>query len=186
MKPEAGIRQRDLVGKKIAFADSEVETKYTLPFVDATWGVPFVVVDRLGGPPGIAAVRFDFDGRRMHTPASVHALHPIESMPVDSFASLVHFDPWWAFRGVGGVDQAWLSAIYATNIARAFHHEGKAFKIHDLRFAHGMVRLEAVVAKDELFRTTEFHVGEINLLALRPRPKIEASPAIAASTAKAL
>lgn len=186
MKPEAVIRQRELVGKKIAFADSEVDTKYTLPFVDASWGVPFVVVDRLGGPPGIAAVRFDFDGRRMHTSASAHALHPIESTPVDSFASLVHFDPWWAFRGIGGVDQAWLSAIFATNIARPFHHEGKVFKIHDLQFAQGMNRLEALVAKDELFRTTEFHVGEIDLLALRARPKIEAAPAGDTSTAKAL
>lgn len=186
MRLEAGIRQRDLVGKKITFADSEVETKYTLPFVDATWGVPFVVIDRLGGPPGIAAVQFDFDSRHIHTTASVHALHPIESMPIDSFASLVHFDPWWALRGVGGVDQAWLSTIYATNIARPFHHEGKAFKIHDLRFAHGMDRLEAVVAKDERFHPTEFHAGEINLLALRARPRVGASPAVAASAAKAL
>jgi len=186
MKPEAGIRQRDLVGKKIAFADSEVDTKYTLPFVDATWGVPFIVIDRLGGPPGIAAIRFDFDGRRMHTPASVHALHPIESMPVDSFASLVHFDPWWAFRGVGGVDRAWLSAIFATNIARPFHHEGKVFKIHDLRFAQGMDRLVALIAKDELFRTREFHTGGIDLLALRASPRVGPSPAVAASSAKAL
>lgn len=186
MKAEPGIRQRDLVGKKIAFADSDVESKYTLPFVDATWGVPFVVIDRLGGPPGIAAVKFDFDGRRMHTQASVRALHPIESMPVDSFASLVHFDPWWALRGVGGVDQAWLSAIYATNISKPFHHEGKAFKIHDLRFAHGMDRLEVVVAKDERFRATEFHAGEISLLALRATPKGGSSPVAAAPSAKAL
>lgn len=186
MRPEAGIRQRDLVGKKIAFADSEVDTKYTLPFVNAAWGVPFVLVDRLGSPPGIAAVRLDFDGRRMHTPVSVHKLHSIESMPVASFASLVHFDPWWALRGVGGVDQAWLSAIHATNIARPFHRQGKAFKLHDLRFAHGMDRLEAVVAKDELFRVTEFHAGEIDLLALRAMRKDGSSPAGAAPAAKAL
>jgi hypothetical protein len=186
MRPETGIRQRDLVGKRIAFADSDVETKYTLPFIGATWGVPFVVFDRLGGPPGIAAVGFEFDGRRMHTSASVSALRPIESMPVDSFASLVHFDPWWALRGVGGVDQNWLSAIYPTNIARPFRHAGTAFKIHDLRFAHGMDRLEAIIAKDERFHKTEFHIGELNLLALRPTPKAVTSSPVAGPSAKAL
>lgn len=167
MSPEPGISQRGIVGKKIAFADSEIATKYTLPFVDATWEVPFVVIDGLGMPPRILADRIHFDGRRLVTSAPIRTLLPIESIPAEHFAALVHFDPWWAFRGISGVSRVWQTAIFATNIAHPFHHSGKAFKIHDLRFSDGMERLEALVAKDDLFHIREFRVGELDLSLLR-------------------
>ena len=167
MNPEPGISQRAIVGKKIAFADSEVATKYTFPFVDATWEVPFVVIDGLGMPPRILADRIHFDGRKLLTSALVRTLRPIESIPTEHFAALVHFDPYWAFRGVSGVSRTWQMAIFATNIAHPFRHSGKAFKIHDLRFSDGMERLEALVAKDDLFHVREFRAGELDLSALR-------------------
>lgn len=167
MTPERTISQRGIVGKRIAFADSEVVTKYIFPFVDSTWEVPFVVVDGLGMPPRILADRIHFDGRGIFTSARIRTLRPIESIPTEDFAALVHFDPWWAFRGVSGVSRAWQSAIVATNIAHPFHDSRKAFKIHDLRFSDGMDRLEALVAKDDLFHVREFRSGELDLRALR-------------------
>ena len=98
MNPEMGIWQRAIVGKRIVFEDSEVDTKYTLPFVDATWEVPFVLIDRLGAPPRMLAAKIHFDGRRMHTPSPVRALRPIESMPAGNFGPLVHFDPCGPFE----------------------------------------------------------------------------------------
>ena len=167
MPHETGIQQRAIVGRRITFADSELVTKYTLPFVDASWKVPFIVLDLLGGPPRILAGPLHLDGTRLRTPEPRAALRPIESVPTEDFRSLVHYDPWWAFRGVSGVDRTWIQAIFGTNIARSFHHEGKSLKIHDLRFADGMDRLEAIIAKDEFFRVNEFQAGEIDLLELR-------------------
>lgn len=185
MKPETGIRQRELVSKKVVFSDSFAETKYTLPFVDAGWRVPFVVIDRFGAPPIVVAAKFHFDGDRLATPASGREVRRIETVPVASFDGLVHFDPWWAFRGVVTVDRTWLTAIFTTNIARPFHHKGKAFKIYDLRFTPDMDRLDALIAKDEFFRATEFHAGDLDLLALRTPAKSGASVA-AAPSAKVL
>src|SRR5688572_18801188 len=127
--PDPVIGQRDLVGRRLAFADGEVETKYTLPFVDGTWHVPFVVFDLLGAPPRILRAKVHLVGRGLHTTASIRALHPIESIPAADFASLVHFDPWWAFRGISGVNRDWIVSIFRTNIARPFQHDGKAYKI---------------------------------------------------------
>jgi hypothetical protein len=49
-------------------------------------------------------------------------------------------------------------------------HREKKLKIHDLRFVDGMERLDAVLAKDELFHTIEFRVGDIDLSHLRGNP----------------
>lgn len=171
---------------RIAFADSEMITKYTLPFIDATWKVPFVVLDLLGSPPRILGGPIHVDGSRLRTPVHAGDLRPIESVPADHFGVLVHYDPWWAFRGVSGVDRAWVEVIFATNIARPFAHEGKTFKIHDLRFADGMQSLEAVIAKDEVYRVAEFHPADIDLIGLRPKPRRPAQEFRETESAKAL
>jgi len=186
MPDETGIQQRAIVGRRLSVADSELVTKYTLPFVDTAWKVPFIVLDLLGGPPRILAGPLHLDGTRLRTPEPRAALRPIESIPTGDFAALVHYDPWWAFRGVSGVNRAWIRAIVGTNIARPFHHEGKRLKIHDLRFGDGMDRLEALIAKDDFFRAIEFHAGEIDLLGLHPRPHIEPIDRHISPPAKAL
>jgi len=172
MPHEVGIQQRAIVGRRLTFSDSELVTKYTLPFVDPAWKVPFIILDVLGSPPRIFSGPLHLDGTRLRTPEPRATLRPIESIPTGDFAALVHYDPWWAFRGVSGVDRTWIQAILGTNIARPFHHEGKSFKIHDLRFADGMDHLEAVIAKDEFFRAHEFHAGEIDLFELRGTPHV--------------
>jgi hypothetical protein len=162
--------QRAIVGRRLAMTDSEVLTKYTLPFVDADWNVPFVVLDLLGSPPRVLRGPIRLDGSGLRAKESRTVLRPIESIPVDRFATLVHFDPWWAFRGMSGVDRTWIEAVFTTNIARPFMHQQKKLKIHDLRFVDGMERLDVVLAKDELFHTIEFHVGDIDLSHLRGNP----------------
>lgn len=186
MPREAGIRLREIVGRRMLFENEERITKYTLPFIDATWKVPFIVLDLLGGPPKILSGKIHSDAGRLRTSVRTSDLRAIESIPAEHFASLVHWDPWWAFRGVGGVDRAWIEAIIATNIARAFQHEGRTFKVHDLRFADGMEELEALIAKDEVYRVTEFRPRDIDLLALRPRPRAIPREFREAESAKAL
>jgi len=186
MAAESGIRQRRIVGRRIAFADSELATKYTLPFVDATWKVPFIVLDVLGRPPQVLHAPIRSDGQRLHTPAPIGSLRPIESVPVSAYAALVHWDPWWAFRGVSGVDRTWIQAVFATNIAHPFRHGPKTFKIYDLRFGDDMTELEAIIAQDELFRTSEFRAGQIDLLSLRKKAGRAPEKTRAAPTAKAL
>jgi hypothetical protein len=186
MRPEPGLGQREIVGRKIIFADGEVETKYTLPFVDASWHVAFVVLDLLGRPPRILEGKLHLDGRQLRTPASVHALRAVETTPAEDFGTLVHFDPWWAFRGVSGVERPWIESIFKTNIAHPFHLEGRTFKIHDLRFADGMERLESLIAKDEMFHPREFRAGDIDLLGLRSKPKDRPRVAVGSSRESAL
>jgi hypothetical protein len=183
---EARIRQRDIVGRRLLFADSELMTKYTLPFVDATWKVPFVVLDVLGRPPAILEDSIHLNGLRLRTNAPVRALRTIESMPVSAFSGFVHYDPWWAFRGVSGVNRTWVKAIFATNVARPFRHEGRTLKIHDLVFADGLRHLETVVAKDDYFRAETFGAGDLDLLALRSGTRTERPSSRESSAAKAL
>ena len=186
MHGEPGISQRGIVGRKIAFVDAELPTKYTLPFVDATWEVPFTVLDLLGRPPQTLPGPLHSDGLQLRTPLPIRSLRPIESTAISVYATLVHWDPWWAFRGVGGVDRTWTQAIFATNIAHPFRHMGRTFKIHDLRFAEDMTQLEAVIVKDELFRTTEFHSGDIDILGLRGGPRTTPNEGGTQRPAKAL
>jgi hypothetical protein len=162
MAHESGIRQRAIVGRRLDLADSELLTKYTLPFVDATWKVPFTVLDLLGSPPRILAG------------------------PLETLSGLFHYDPWWAFRGVSGVDRTWVQAVFATNIARPFVHDGKKLKVHDLQFADGMQRLEAVFAKDEVFRSIEFHLGDLDVPSLRGGSHSREAERLPSTSAKSL
>jgi len=183
---EPGIRQREIVGLRIAFADSELVTKYTLPFVDGAWKVPFVVLDTLGRPPAVLVGPVHLERSRLRTTAHVEDLQGIESIPASAFSGLVHYDPWWAFRGVSGVNRSWIEAIFATNIARPFRYADRTWKIHDLVFADGIGHLDSVVAKDEFFRAKTFGQGDLDLLTLRPTEGNETSAPRASPAAKAL
>ena len=128
-------------------------------------------MDRIGGPPRVSDAPIRFDGDRMHVPSREADLRPVESISADRFADLVHFDPWWAFRGVSGVDRRWIEAIFSTNIARTFVHEHRTLKVHDLRFSDDLRTLEALFTKDDAFRTVEFLAKEIDLRSLRRTPR---------------
>ncbi len=168
---EPGVSERGIVGRRVKFDDGEVLAKYTLPFVDQSWRVPFTVLDRMGGPPRVHEGTICWSGDLLRASGRIGALRGVESIHIDHFAGLVHFDPWWAFRGVSGVDRRWIAAIFATNIAGRFAHEGRSLKLHDLRFSDEMRELNAVVAKDDRFHVVEFVSGGIDLLALRRPPR---------------
>ena len=156
-----------VVSHRMALDDAELITKYTLRFVDPEWRVAFTVVDRIGGPPWVVDAAIRFEGNRLRASTRAADLRAVESIPVDRFADLVHFDPWWAFRGVSGVDRRWIEAIFSTNIARTFVRHHRTLKVHDLRFSDDLRTLEALIAKDDAFRPVEFHAKEIDLRSLR-------------------
>lgn len=167
MKAEVASSQRHLTGLRLHMADGEVQTKYVLPFVDESWRVAFVVVDAMTQGPRIFRGPLELRAGALHSPELVAKLEPIMAVPVSTFDPVVHFDPWYVFRGVGGVDRAWVDAVLATNIAGDFNHEGSVYKLHDLVFDPGLKVLEGVVAKDPVFRTVTFRKGDLSLLLLR-------------------
>lgn len=171
MPPDDGVRQRGLVDRPLVFGGEERLTRYVFPFVDRRWRVPFVVVDFPDSPPKLIEGPFRFDRFRYRTPTRVSELRSIESVALDDFRSLIHFDPWWVFRGVSGVASAWAQAVFATNIAHPFQHAGRTYKIQDLVFSQLLDRLDGIDAKGGMFRSVTFRPGDLDLLALRPAPK---------------
>lgn len=167
MPSDRPVTQRALVGRRLRLRDVEVVTKYVLPFVDADWRTPFVVVDVLGRGPRVHHGMLRIEGERLTSEAGAADLHLVETIPLDEFVGLVHFDPWWAFRGIGGVRGEWVRAIVATNLAGFFDHGATRYKVHDLVFDDALSRLEALVAKDGLFRVATFRKGDIDLMGLR-------------------
>lgn len=167
MKAEMLHTQRHLVGLRLRMADAELVTKYVFPFVNEDWSVAFTVVDAMAYGPRIFQGPLALRSGALHTKESTSKLEPISSLPLKRFETVVHFDPWWAFRGIGGVERDWVKAILATNIAGTFFHEGTTYKLHDLEFGPDLDRLDAIVAKDPVFKTVTFHRSDVNLLLLR-------------------
>jgi len=172
MPAERLATQRKLMDRRVHLADGEHWTKYAFPFIDRNWEVAFVVLDLMATGPRILRGPLEVRPDGLHGTAASDALAPVSSVPLEVFQGLVHFDPWWAFRGVVGVERAWVEAILATNLAGRFLHAGVAYKMHDLEFDPTLTKLEALVAKDDAFRTATFRAGEIDLLQLRNRPRM--------------
>ncbi len=167
MKTELVHTQRHLAGLRLHMSDSEVVTKYVFPFLGEDWGVAFFLVDAMTYGPRVFAGRLELHGGALRAKEPTSALGKIESLPLEKFERLVHFDPWWAFRGVAGVERDRVKAILASNIAGTFNHEGTAYKLHDLQFTAGLDALDAVIAKDPLFHTVSLHRSDLDLLLLR-------------------
>lgn len=174
MQTDARSRQRGLVDRRIVFVDGEWPASYVFPFVDRRWRVPFLVLDFSMGPPRVLDGPFRVDQFRFRTALRSSDLRRIESVPLDDLAKLVHYDPWWVFRRASGVDRAWIEAVFATNIATPFQHQGRTHKVRDLVFSAPLDRLEEIEARSGLFRTVRFRPGDIELLALRSSPSTHA------------
>ncbi len=185
MRPDGGVGQRGLVDRRIVFADSERAVRHVFPFVDRRWRVPFVVVDLSMGAPLVLDSPFRLDQFRFRTALSTSDLRRIESVSLEDLEQLVHYDPWWVFRRVSGVDRAWIEAVIATNIAAPFRHGGRTHKIRDLVFSAELDRLEEIEARAGLFRAVTFRPGDVELLTLQPTPRKQ-SNLRAVRTAKAL
>ncbi len=167
MRAEMAPTQRRLAGQRLHMADSEVLTKYVLPFVNEAWSIAFTVVDAMTRGPRLFRGALEVRSGTLWTPEPITKLEPITTLPLARFEEVVHFDPWWAFRGVAGIERPWIEAVLASNIAGTFNHEGSTYKVHDLAFDANLTRLEGVVAKDPVFRTVTFGKGDLSLLGLR-------------------
>lgn len=161
------ILQKGLVGLRLRLADAEFVTKYTFPFIDREWTVPFTVTDLLGAGPRLLRGPIQREGGVLRSDRTAAALAAVESVPMESFGALVHFDPWWDFRGVSGVRRACIEAILASNIARPFVRKGVVHKVYDLEFDDGLGRLNAIIAKDERFRPVALRSADVDLGSLR-------------------
>ena len=158
------LNQRGLVNRRVRTTDGEILTKYIIPFWDREWRVVLTVLDRFGTPPAIA----------FHAPQAQDASHVLLPLPSgdllgldrwnpDSFLPLFHYDPWWAFRGIGGVPDAVKRAILPANIAKRFKWRKQEWKVHDVIFSDGDGRVRAILAKNETFQRREFTRDEIDL-----------------------
>lgn len=171
MKAEVLHTQRHLVGIRLHLADAELVAKYVFPFVDESWAVAFTAVDAMTQGPRVLRGNLELRSGALYSNASMSHLEKITSVPLERFREVVHFDPWWAFRGIGGVPHEWIDAVIASNLAGTFNHEGTTYKVHDLEFDPSLTRLEALVAKDPFFKTVSFARGDLNLLLLRHPPR---------------
>ncbi len=167
MKTEVLYAQRHLVGLRLHMADGELVTKYVFPFVDEAWSVPFTIVDGMTLGPRILRGRLEARSGALYTAEPRSRLEAITSAPLETFERVVHFDPWWAFRGIGGVPREWIDAVLASNLAGTFNHEGTTYKVHDLQFDPALTSVVALVAKDPMFKTVSFARGDLDLLLLR-------------------
>ena len=167
MKAEVRPTQRHLVGLRLRMADAELVTKYVFPFLDDNWSVAFTVVDALSYGPRVLRGNLELREGVLRTDARTSQLEKITTVPLERFGELVHFDPWWAFRGIGGVPREWIEAVIASNVAGTFNHEGTTYKLHDLTFNASLTALDVLLAKDPVFREVSFARGDVDLLQLR-------------------
>ena len=175
MRPEGRVRQRGLVDRRFVFSDAERDVRYVFPFVDRRWRVPFVVVDLSVGAPLVLDGPFRVDQFRFRTTLRSNDLRRVESIPIEELGQLVHYDPWWVFRRVTGVNRRWIEAVFATNIAAPFRLGGRTHKVRDLIFSADLDRLEEIEARAGLFRAVTFHPGDVELLSLRPAPRAQSN-----------
>ncbi len=160
------------MGLRLHLGDHEVVTKYVFPFVDEAWAVAFHVVDVMTQGLRMFRGSLELRGGALQAADPTAQLERIEATPLERFEQVVHFDPWWTFRGGTGVERDWVNAVLATNLAGTFNQEGTTYKVHDLAFDPSLRSLDSLVAKDPVFRTVTFRRGELSLLTLRhPRTR---------------
>jgi len=158
------LTQRWFVNRKVRTADGEILTKYVFPFWNRDWQVVLTLLDRFGAPPEIVHVPVHLG--KMGLPeisAKSSDAAPLATIEPGTFRELFHFDPWWVFRGIGGVSLELKEDIIQTNIAHPFHVGKQAYKVHDIEFEPDGAKVKAIVAKDHLFKVRRFGPGDLNL-----------------------
>jgi len=164
------LTQRALVNRRVHFSDKELTTKYVFPFWDGQWKVVLTLLDRFGAPPAIVFKPTRLEGKdHVSISAGEGDLEPLERWKPETFRTLYHYDPWWVFRGIGGVPDAIKEAILPTNIAKEFSHGKQRWKVHDVIFDSTGQLLEAIVAKNHVFHQREFTGKDLDLAATWPK-----------------
>ena len=166
-----GSRQRSLVNRRIVFRDAELVTKYVFPFWDGGWSVRFVLIDEFGGRgPRVYPGRLDAGDGELVADSPTREARPLADHARTFFDGLYHFDPWWVFRGIGGVGGEYRAAIIPTNVARTFRIGDVAWKVHDVEFGPRMESVVAIEAKDDSYRKHAFTKENLDLAAAFGRP----------------
>lgn len=161
------VTQRHLTGLTLVLKDARWYAKYVFPFFTAKWRVPFVAFDLLGQPPRIWDMGATVVGRDVRIEAAAKELAAATSFEPKRFEGLLHFDPWWAFRGAGLPDIL-VRAVVATNVAGRIHRLDVPRRIVDLAFDHELGYLVAVETEDGAFGRKTFFQGDLDLAKLRP------------------
>jgi hypothetical protein len=164
---ESIVSQRRLTGLNVVLRDARWYAKYAFPFFTAQWRVPFVAFDILGQPPRIWENKVAVAGHEIRIDAAAKDVTPATSVDVRRFEGLLHFDPWWAFKGAGFPD-ALVRAVVPTNVAGRLHALDRPRRVVDLAFDHEILSLVAVQAEDEHFDRRTFLEGGLDLAKLRP------------------
>jgi len=163
--------QRRLVNLRLHTADVQERVNHAFPFVDRDWKVPFLVLNVAVQGPRLFKGPLEVRADGLHTKGSVTGLRPMDELPIEALADVVHFDPWWVFRVEPRVDKERAKAIVFTNISGSFDHSGVRYALHDLEFDGNLQELVAVHGKDHFFKPAIFRKGEVDLLGLRHHRK---------------
>ncbi len=170
------LRQRSLVNRRIAFRDAHMIANYVFPFWDASWSVWFVLIEVFGGDqPRVLTAPLDAIGADLQADAPARDARLLADVPRSAFAALYHFDPWWVFRGKGGVAGAYRDVVVPTNIAQPFRAGDATWKVHDVGFGPWTESAVIIEAKDESFERRAFTKADLDLATAfghsRPAPK---------------
>jgi hypothetical protein len=167
VKPER-VGQRQLAGLAVLTEDGSSYAKYVFPFFDFRWRVSFLALDLLGQPPKMWMLPARSAGRELRLGGSSKDLLPVASFDPSRFEGHLHFDPWWAFKGVGLPDPL-VRVVARTNVAGRFHPLDVPRRVEDVAFDAEFTRLLAVDTEDEHFGRKAFVEGQLDLAKLLPR-----------------
>ena len=162
------LTQRSLVNRRVRLTDGDVLTKYVFPFWDREWNVALTLLDRFGSPPSILHLPASVEQDHVRIPARLRDQEPVERWKPEQLRHLFHYDPWWVFRGIGGVPDSVKRAVHPTNISKPFTLHKHHWKVHDVAFDPGG-RVNAIVAKNEVFLRRDFTAADLDLEATWPK-----------------
>jgi hypothetical protein len=160
------VTQRQLTGKHVVLEDARWYAKYVFPFFNVQWRVPFVVFDVIGGQSRLWDKAVTFDGRQLRIDAPASQVAPTTSVDPKRFEGLLHFDPWWAFKGAG-LPADLVRAVVPTNVAGRQHPLDVPRTVVDVAFDREFEFLVAVETEDEHFARKTFVEGTLDLAKLR-------------------
>lgn len=166
MSGEGHVRQRQLVGINVLLDDARWYAKYVFPFFNVGWRVPLVALDVLGRPPRIWDRSMKLIGLDLRIDATADEMKPATTEDAKRFAGLLHFDPWWAFKGAGFPPDL-VRAVVATNVAGRSHLLDVPRTVADVSFDRDLEFLRSVELEDEHFGRRAFVEGTLDLRKLR-------------------
>ena len=168
MSPDEVVTQRQLTGVQVALKDTRWYAKYVLPFFNVRWRVPFVALDMIGRPPTIWDRDVTYTSREIRINCTASEMIAALPMDVKRFEGLLHFDPWWAFKGAGFPADL-VRAVVPTNIAGRPHPLDVPRTVVDVTFDRKFEFLVAVEMEDEHFGRRTFFEGTLDLARLHHR-----------------